>query len=126
MARHRDVTWSNPKVLTTLAVVFLCGAAFGSAVTRSYIRSHTSVPPQTQPAIERARHVGLGALKARLNLSNAQEQTITKILDDYGKFYQNIDDEREDVAADGKKRILEALTPEQRKQFSELIGPNSR
>ncbi len=45
-----------------------------------------------------------------------------KILDDYGKFYQNIEDEREDVAEDGKKRILEVLTPDQRRLFNGIVS----
>lgn len=49
-----------------------------------------------------------------------------KILDDYAKFYQNIEDEREDVAEYGSRRILSALTPEQRVQFNEMIAPHSR
>jgi hypothetical protein len=122
MLRHGDVTWSNPKVLTTLALIFLCGAAIGSAITRGYIRSHLAMPARTPPAIEQARHVGLADLRQKLNLTPAQEKVITKILDDYGKFYQNIEDEREDVAAVGKERILEALTPEQRRLFNELIA----
>jgi Spy/CpxP family protein refolding chaperone len=72
-------------------------------------------------AIERARHVGLGSLQATLNLTPNQEQVITKILDDYGKYYQNIEDEREDVAEDGKRKILEVLTPKQRERFNQMI-----
>ncbi|HEX4169398.1 MAG TPA: hypothetical protein VHZ55_28385 [Bryobacteraceae bacterium] len=49
-----------------------------------------------------------------------------KVLDDYGKFYQNIEDEREDVAREGRRQILEALTPEQQKRFNEIIGPTKR
>lgn len=49
-----------------------------------------------------------------------------KILDDYGKFYQNIEDEREDVAEYGRRRILNALTPEQQIRFNEMITPHAR
>ena len=122
MLRHADATWTSPKVIAMLALIFLCGAAFGSALTRGYIRSHWPTPPSPSPVIERARHVGLGTLKAKLNLTPAQEQAITKILDDYGKFYQNIEDEREDVAQDGSRRILEALSPEQKQRFLEILG----
>jgi len=125
--RSRDVTWSNPKVLLTLALIFVCGAACGSAVTRELLHAHSYPSAQAAtPAIERARTVGLVNLKARLGLTAAQEQTITKILDDYGKFYQNIEDEREDVAADGTRRILDALTPGQRERFNELIKQKAR
>jgi uncharacterized protein YneF (UPF0154 family) len=37
MLRSDEASWSNPKVLITLVVIFLCGAAFGSVLTRSYI-----------------------------------------------------------------------------------------
>ncbi len=126
MLRHGDVTWSNPKVISTLAIIFLCGAAFGAAITRGYIHSRWTSQPAASPAIERVRHVGLGNLKTKLNLTAAQEQEIMKILDDYGKFYQNIEDEREDVAEYGRRRILNALTPEQRVRFNEMIAPHAR
>lgn len=126
MLRHVDVTWSNPKVLTTLVLIFLCGAAVGAAITRGVLHSSHMAPARNAAVIEQARHVGLAALKARLNLTPAQEQVITKILDDYGKYYQNIEDEREDVAAAGKQRILESLTPEQRRRFNEVLGSSGR
>ncbi|MBV9157749.1 MAG: hypothetical protein JO097_15905 [Acidobacteriaceae bacterium] len=123
---HNDAKWSNPKVLAILAVVFLCGAAFGSAVTRGYLHARMSAAPHDQLAIEAARKVGLERLKAQLNLTPQQEETVTKVLDDYGKYYQNIEDDREDVAAHGKQRILDVLNDEQKKRFNEIFGTVSR
>jgi hypothetical protein len=100
----------------------VCGTAFGVVLTSNYYRARPSHQPAVPSAIERARHVGLSNLKLKLKLTADQEQTIMKILDDYGKFYQNIEDEREDVAQDGKKRILEVLTPDQRKLFSAMVS----
>ena len=120
MLRHSDTPWFNPRVLSTLAVVFLCGMAFGSVCMRGYLRSRWTTSERTTPAIETARHVGLGALRIKLNLSEAQEQTITKILDDYGKYYQNIEDERQDVAKYGSQRILDTLTGTQKDLFNDL------
>lgn len=125
MLRRREVTWSNPKVLTTLAIIFLCGAAVGAVVTRGVLHSHM-MPLRNAAVIEQARRVGLTTLKAQLDLTPAQQQVIMKILDDYGKYYQNIEDEREDVAAAGKQHILETLTPQQRKRFNELLGSARR
>jgi Spy/CpxP family protein refolding chaperone len=88
----------------------------------TYVHSRMASRAPAPLAIERARHVGLSSLKATLNLTPSQEQVITKILDDYGKYYQNIEDEREDVAEDGRRRILEVLTPEQRARFNAMIG----
>jgi hypothetical protein len=113
MLQGDEASWSNPKVLVTLLVVFLCGAAFGSVLTRSYIHQRIS-----------DRHsvpITLQSLKAELKLTPDQERTITKELDDYVKYYQNIREEEQDVAAVGKQHIFNVLTPEQKKRFNEIF-----
>lgn len=65
--------------------------------------------------------ITLQNLKAELNLTPDQQKIITKELDDYVKYYQNIQEERDDVAAVGKRRIFDVLTPEQRKRFNEIF-----
>lgn len=72
--------------------------------------------------MDATQHIGLKGLVEVLNLSPAQEKTVMKELDDYAKYYQNIEDERDDVAAHGKQRILDVLTPEQKKKFNALYG----
>ena len=121
MVRHNDAGWSKPKVLAIVAVIFLCGAAFGSAVTRQYLHSKLFAARQQQP-IDVARHLGLTRLKAELNLTPDQEKTVTKELDDYAKYYQNIEEEREDVAEHGKQRILNVLNDQQKKRFNEIFN----
>jgi hypothetical protein len=122
MLRHADAGWSNPRVLAILAVIFLCGAAVGAAVTRSYLHARL-YPASQQGVMDAARRVGLQHLKAELNLTPAQELVVTRVLDDYGKYYQNIEDEREDVAAHGKQRILDVLNDQQKKRFDQIFGP---
>lgn len=100
--------------------------AFGSVGMRMYLRAHWATPVSRPSAIDQAQRVGLKTLATKLNLADAQKQEITKILDDYGKFYQNIEDERQDVAQDGIKRIVGVLNPEQRKVFNELLAQRSR
>lgn len=119
MLRHSDASWSNPKVLTVLAVVFLCGAAVGSAITSGLL--HARTPLDRPTAMERARHIAVEHLRTELSLTPEQEQTVMKVLDDYGKYYQNIEDEREDVAEHGKQRILSVLSDQQKKRFLELL-----
>lgn len=72
--------------------------------------------------MDAARTYGLSRLRTELSLSPDQEAKITKLLDDYGKYYQNIEDEREDVAEHGRRHILDVLNPEQRKRFNEMFG----
>jgi hypothetical protein len=123
MLRQNDAGWTNPRVLAILAVIFLCGAACGSVITRSLLHLRMENRISHQRTIEAARSYGLERLRSELNLSPAQEQKITKLLDDYGKYYQNIEDEREDVAEHGRRHILDLLTPEQRKRFNEMFTP---
>jgi hypothetical protein len=113
MLQSDEASWSNPKVLVTLVVIFLCGAAFGSVLTRSYI--HKRIDEKRSVAMS------LQNLKTELRLTPDQEKIVTRELDDYAKYYQNIEEQREDVAAVGKKRIFDVLTPEQKKRFNELF-----
>ncbi len=118
-AEADDAGWANPKVLTVLLLIFVCGGAVGSAATRWYLHSRMApVAAHTQMDL-----MGLKQLKAELQLTPDQEKIVMKELDDYAKYYQNIEDEREDVALHGRQRIFQILTPEQRKRFRELFGP---
>lgn len=124
MLRHQDAGWSNPRVLAILAVIFLCGAAFGSAVTRGYLHSKMFKTMEYR-GLDAAQRGGMNRLKTELNLTADQESVVMKVLDDYAKYYQNIEDERDDVAEHGKQRILDVLTPEQQKKFNEIFGEPS-
>ena len=122
MLRRRDASWSNPRVLAILAIIFVCGATCGAVVTRAVLHARMARRTSQQRTIDAARTYGLTRLRTELNLSPGQEAKITKLLDDYGKYYQNIEDEREDVAEHGRRHILDVLTPEQRKRFNEMFG----
>jgi hypothetical protein len=119
MVQRQSRPWSNPKVLGILAFIFLCGAAVGSAVTRTYL--HERMMTSTR-AIEIARRIGVKRLKTELGLRPEQEQGIVTILDDYGKYYQNLEEDREDVARHGKEHIVALLTPDQQKRFDEMLS----
>ena len=122
MLRRRDASWSNPRVLGILAVIFVCGAMCGAVVTHAVLHARMAVRAPQQRTMDAARTFGLKRLRVELNLSPDQEAKITKLLDDYGKYYQNIEDEREDVAEHGRRHILDVLTPEQQKRFNAMFG----
>ncbi|MBV9268663.1 MAG: hypothetical protein JO061_21020 [Acidobacteriaceae bacterium] len=111
----RTSGWSNPRVLTIFGLVFLCGLTCGAALT-TFIHAGFR-----QPASVHAR-LSLADLRTELRLTPDQERTVTKELDDYAKYYQNIEEQREDVAEHGKRRILSVLTPEQQKRFLEIFS----
>ncbi len=121
MLRQEEDGWANPKVLVIFAVIFLCGAAFGSAVTRTYLHAKLFSAKQYH-GMDAAQHIGLTGLRTRLSLTPAQEKIVMKELDDYAKYYQNIEEERDDVAAHGREHILRVLTAEQQRKFNQIYG----
>lgn len=121
MLRQRDAGWSNPKVLGILAIIFVCGMACGTAMTNAFMHYRMNNGSNYQ-SMERARQIGWQKLKDQLELTPQQVQIVTKELDDYAKYYQNIEDQREDVAALGTQRILNVLTAEQKVRFYKLLG----
>jgi len=126
MLSRDEPGWSNPKVLTIFAVIFLCGVAFGSAGTRIYLHSKMPSPIPQHHAIEAAQRYGLQHLKQELDLTPEQEKIVKGELDDYAKYYQNIEDEREDVAKHGKQRILDILNDQQKRRFNQIFAQPPR
>ena len=124
MLRKSEAGWANPKVLTIFALIFLCGAAFGGAVMRSYLHRLQRDPHDL--SIESASHMKLERLKSELQLTPEQEHFVTQELDDYSKYYQNIEDERRDVAEHGRQRILDRLNKEQKQKFNDMFGQPER
>jgi S-adenosylmethionine hydrolase len=115
---RRDAAWSNPRVLGILALIFVFGVAFGSALTNAYL--HTKMHSEAR-GMEAVKPLDLEHLKVVLRLTPEQARVVTEVLDDYGKYYQNIEDERDDVAEQGRRRILEVLKPDQQKKFNEIF-----
>lgn len=122
MLRRDEDGWANPKVLVIFAVIFLCGAAVGSALTHTFLHHGSFLHQRQYVGMEAAQHLGLSKLAVMLDLTPEQQKTVMKELDDYAKYYQNIEDDRDDVAAHGKQHILNVLTPEQRKKFNAIYG----
>jgi hypothetical protein len=107
--------WSNPRVLAIFGLVFLCGLTFGAALT-TFLHGGYRYPTRAHA------QMSLADLRTQLQLTPEQEKTVTKELDDYAKYYQNIEEQREDVAEHGKRRILSVLTPEQQRRFLEIFS----
>jgi hypothetical protein len=126
MPHQSEPGWSNPRVLTIFALIFLCGIAFGAALTRSYFHKHLVSRDRHEASIESAGRFGLDKLNRELDLTPEQLRFITQELDDYRKYYQNIEDERLDVAEHGKQRILDRLNDQQKRKFNDLFNPPMR
>lgn len=120
MLHRGEAGWANTKVIAILAVVFLCGSVVGATLMRNYLHPRLS-PPDGQEIELRGQRVDFNTLKRSLNLTSAQEETVVQVLDDFAKYYQNIEEQREDIAESGRRRILAVLNPDQKQRFYRLF-----
>lgn len=109
-------TWHTPRVLAVLLLVFLCGAAAGALGMRMF-----------SPRMPAAWSAGgqewtLDMMKKELDLTPQQAAEIETVLDEFVLYYQNLQGQMDDFRAEGKKRILRVLTPEQRARFEKMVG----
>ena len=124
MLRRADSGWSNPRVLLIFSLIFICGVGFGAVVAREILHARMT-GARNQEVMDSARRIGMKRLIRELNLTPDQVRIVTRELDDYAKYYQNIEEERADVAEHGRRRILDVLTDQQKKRFYEIFGKDS-
>ena len=110
-------TWQNPRIFSTLLLVFLAGGAAGAVSMKFGLHEflHKSTPPASKEAV-------LQKFRSDLNLTPAQAEKISLVLDDYRQYYQSLQDQLDDIRATGKMRILQELDPGQRDKFQKMIG----
>lgn len=111
-------TWQNPKILITLVMVFLVGAFTGAIGMREGLHEqlHRSAAYWRGDKAE----FSYEQLKTELNLTPEQSDRLKTILDDFVKYHEDLEAQIEDVRATGRNRIVQILTPEQRKRFEQL------
>ena len=112
-------SWQNPRILTTLVMVFLCGALAGAITMRSGLHDklHRSAAAYWKDG---QSEFSYDRLKRDLNLTPDQAGRLKTILDDFVKYHEDLQAQIEDVRATGRNRILQMLTPEQRRRFEQL------
>jgi Spy/CpxP family protein refolding chaperone len=114
----------NPKVISTLVVVFLAGAAVGALAMQLGLHEklHRTAAAASKPVPLAAKDAVLQRFKTELNLTSAQTQQISSILDDYRHYYQSLQDQLDDVRALGKTRIVQILDDAQRQKFDKMMN----
>ena len=117
LADPRRASWRNPRILTTLLLVFLAGALSGALTMQA--RLHGAMHPPPGLAIP-GTQITYARLKTDLNLTDPQAESIQMILDDMLKYHQDLQNQIEDVRATGKNRIRAVLNGDQKQQFERL------
>ena len=118
----------NSKVIGTLVIVFIAGAAAGALAMS--LGLHESLH-RTQPAVAAPRvprgvpsptDAVLQRFKTGLDLTGDQADKIAMVLDDYRHYYHNLQDQLDDVRSTGKERIMQILDAQQRAKFDKIMG----
>jgi hypothetical protein len=112
--------WRNSRILLTLALVFLCGAAAGALGFKMTNVSAASAPAPAWKA--NGREVTVQRFKKELSLNDKQTSELELVLDDFMKYYQTLQAQMDEVRASGKERILGVLDDSQKEKFNALMG----
>ncbi|MCX6636460.1 MAG: hypothetical protein NT090_15480 [Acidobacteria bacterium] len=115
-----NVSWRNPRILLTLLLVFLSGAAAGALGMRYGIHGILQKPGPYWK--EGGKEISLQRFKRELDLSPEQAEQMETVLDDFVLYYQTLQTQMDEVRASGKERILRILNPEQRKKFEKTMS----
>jgi hypothetical protein len=122
-----DPAGKNPKVIGTLVLVFLAGAAVGALTMQMGLHEklHRTVSAASVPAAVRKAPTNdalVQRFKTELNLSGGQTDKIAMVLEDYRQYYQSLQDQLDDVRSTGKTRIMQILDEQQRAKFEKMMG----
>jgi Spy/CpxP family protein refolding chaperone len=113
--------WRQPRILSTLLLVFLAGAASGALSMRLGLHDRLGggVSSATR---DPSRELVLRKFQSELDLTGDQSEKLAMVLDDYRQYYQSLQDQLEDLRSTGKNRILAILNPDQRDRFEKIMN----
>lgn len=111
---------SNPRVLLTVALIFLSGALTGAVAMR--FGGYKMMQAQTPFWQEGGKQVSLQRLTSELDLTPKQQEEMETVLDDFVMYVQMTQAQMDDVLANGKARITRVLNDSQKKKFEKMLG----
>jgi hypothetical protein len=110
-------SWVGPRAagISTLLLVFLCGAVLGALAFNLGAHKKMHREPFWSAT---GKDAAVARVKKELDLNPAQVEQMETILDDFAKYYTT-------VLTDGKSRILQILNEDQKKKFEKLLAEGS-
>ena len=115
-------SWRNPRILSLLLLIFLCGALAGALTMRAGLHERLHRNARMPFWTDRGQVFSYETLQKELNLTPDQSDRLKTILDDFVKYHEDLEAQIEDMRATGKNRIVQMLTPEQRQKFELLCN----
>ena len=111
----------NPRIASTLLLVFLAGAAVGMLGMRYGLHDRLHrVAAAAAPPRDSSREAVLQNFKTQLDLSAEQTDQIAVVLQDYSHYYESLQDQLDDLRSTGLSRIQQILQPAQREKFEKM------
>jgi uncharacterized NAD(P)/FAD-binding protein YdhS len=118
-----ETNQGSRKAVLLVFVLFVLGIALGSVGTFVVTSRVAAARPQATLAHNPARTMAM--YTRDLNLSPDQQNQIQAILNDmrahYAALHEKLDPEYEQVRQQGRERIRQTLTAEQRPKFEDLL-----
>jgi hypothetical protein len=114
------VSWQNPRIISILLLVFLCGAVTGALVMRHHLHN-TMHRVAASPTPDRMRDFTLDRFQRELNLTPEQSDEVKLVLDDFFKYYHSLQSQMDEVRSAGKSRIVRVLNEEQKQKFDKIM-----
>jgi hypothetical protein len=110
-------SWVGPRAagISTLLLVFLCGAVLGALAFNLGAHKKMHREPFWSAT---GKDAAVARVKKELDLNPAQVEQMETILDDFAKYYTT-------VLTDGKSRILQILNDDQKKKFEKMLAEGS-
>lgn len=116
-----DTSQGSRKAILLVFLVFVLGIALGSVGT--YVVTTRVQAARPQAAHNQANTMAI--FTSHLNLTPEQQKQIVTILNDtrarYAEIHTQADPEYEKVRHEGRERIRQVLTPEQKPKFEDLL-----
>jgi hypothetical protein len=135
MAAAERAPWQNPRILTTLTLVFLAGAAAGALSMQFGLHdrihrgtvvpsggSHTVAGGANATPHQPGHDAVLNRFQTELGLTSPQTEKLALVLDDYSQYYESLQEQLDDLRSTGKTRILEILDQDQRVKFEKMMN----
>lgn len=120
MVAANKVTWQNPRILATLLLVFLCGAMAGALTMSLGAHKWMHKPPPYWD--EGGKQISMQRFTKELDLTPDQARQLETVLDDFMKYYHNLQSEMVEVRATGKNNILRILNDDQKHKFEKMMN----
>ena len=109
----------NPRIASTLLLVFFAGAAVGMLGMRYGLHDRLHHVAAASPR-DTSHEALLQNFKTQLDLSSEQTDQIAVVLQDYSHYYESLQDQLDDLRSTGLSRILQILQPGQREKFEKI------